>query len=128
MMMDDLEKIMLSILEDHEDTFVLQNDLDQPDDVDMAELRAKSHLSDRRLGNACVLDLLAFFIWFEFLDGKLSYLAMTADSLVHSSIGTTTDESDDLVPVIDPYLTLISHLRSHAPIAGIFEGLLNTSF
>jgi len=35
--MDDLQKIMLGVLEDHEDTFVFQDNLNQPDDIHMTK-------------------------------------------------------------------------------------------
>lgn len=39
MVMDDLQQVMLSILENHVDTLVFQNDLNKLDDVYMAKFR-----------------------------------------------------------------------------------------
>jgi hypothetical protein len=47
--------------------------------------------------------------WLEFLDGKLANLAVATNSFVHSSIGTRTDEADDLVSVYDSDLALVSN-------------------
>ena len=45
-MMDDLEEVMLGILEDHENTFVLENDFDEPDHIHMTQLGTEGHLTD----------------------------------------------------------------------------------
>src|SRR5277367_2236314 len=101
-MMYDLQKIMFCIFKDHENTLVFQDDLDKPDNVDMTQLGAKCHFPDGGLGDTRILDLLAFLVRLEFLDGKLSSLAMTAYSLVDSSISPTADEADHLIAVYDP--------------------------
>jgi len=45
----------------------------------------------------------------ELFDGKFSRLAMTTNGFVDTSIGSTTDESDDFVTINYPNLTLISN-------------------
>jgi hypothetical protein len=45
-MMYYLKEIVFRILEYHEDTFVLEDDFFQLDDVGMRELSAQGHLSD----------------------------------------------------------------------------------
>ena len=40
MVVDDLEKVMLTVLEHHEDTFIFEDDLGEVDDVWMAQLGA----------------------------------------------------------------------------------------
>ena len=46
MMVYDLQKIMLCIFEDHENTLVFQDDFDELDNVDMAQLGTKGHFPD----------------------------------------------------------------------------------
>lgn len=68
------------------------------------------------------------FIWiaqrtrtrFELLNGKLARLAMTANGLVDSSIGTTADEADNLVAVNDPNFALISHVWPNSSIRRVW--------
>ena len=95
-MVDDLEKVVLCVLEHHKDALILQNDLDEPDDVGIVELGAQSHLANSRLGDSGVLDL-AFLVGLELLDGELAWLALAADGFVYSSICTTADEANHLI-------------------------------
>jgi hypothetical protein len=55
----------------------------------------------------------------EFLDGKFSCLAVTADCFVDTAIRSTTNETDDFVAIDDPDLALISHVGAYAPITRI---------
>jgi hypothetical protein len=61
--MDDLKEVMLGVFEDHEDAFVFQDNFYEPDDIHMAQFRTEGHLSDGRLRDACILNLLAFLIF-----------------------------------------------------------------
>ena len=47
MVMYDLEQVMLSILEDHEDTLVFQDGFNQMDDIWVRQFRAQSHFTAR---------------------------------------------------------------------------------
>jgi hypothetical protein len=60
--MDDLQEVVLGILEDHEDAFVFEDDLNQADYVRVRELGAERHFPDGGLGDSRVLDLFAFFV------------------------------------------------------------------
>lgn len=60
--MDDLEQVMLGIFKDHENTFILQNDFDQANDIDVTQLGAQCHLTNSRLRYSGILDLFSFFI------------------------------------------------------------------
>ena len=51
-------------------------------------------------GKTSLYFLRALLTWLEFLDSKLARLAMSADSFVHSSVGSAADEADDLVSVL----------------------------
>jgi hypothetical protein len=110
MMVYDLQKIMLGIFKDHENTLVLQNDFDKPDNVDMAQLGTKGHFPDGGLGDTRILDLLAFFVRFKFLDGELSGLAMTTNSLVNSSVSPAADETDHFIAVNNADFTLVANM------------------
>lgn len=118
MMVYDLQKIMLCILEHHENTLVFQDDFDKPDNIDMAQLGTKGHFPNSGLRDTRILDLLALFIRLKFLDGKFSGLAMTANSFVDSSISPATDEADHFIAVNDPYFTLVANM-SRAPVGRI---------
>lgn len=61
-MMNDLQEIMLGVLEDHEDAFVFENDFDETNHVHVTQLGTEGHFPDCRLGDSCVLDLLAFLV------------------------------------------------------------------
>ena len=63
--MDNLKKIMLAVLEYHEHTLVLQDDFDEMDQIRMLQFCAKSHLTDSRLTQPSILDVVAFFLWLE---------------------------------------------------------------
>lgn len=43
---NDLQKIVLAVFEDHENAFFLQDDLNKVDQVGMVKLGAKGHLTD----------------------------------------------------------------------------------
>lgn len=58
--------------------------------------------------------------WLEFLDGKLPNLAMTTNSLVDSSISTTTDEPDDFISVNYSDLALVSNIWTNSPVTRIY--------
>ena len=120
--MNDLQEIVLRILEHHEDAFILQDDFDELNDIDMAQLGAQGHFSHSRLRNASILNLLALLIGLELLDRKFSWLTMTTYSLVDSSISTTTNKADDLVSVDDSNFALICNM-SRASIGGIWENV-----
>ena len=62
--MNNLQEIMLGILEDHENTLILQNDLDKLDYIGVTKLRAEGHFSDGGLGDARVLNLFALLVCF----------------------------------------------------------------
>lgn len=111
---------MLGILENHEDAFVLQDDLDEPDHIDMAQFRAQRHLPHSRLRDASILDLLTLLVWLELLDRELSNLTMAADGFVDTSISSTTDEADDLVLVYHTNFTLVCDM-SRASVGWIYE-------
>ena len=68
--------------------------------------------------DARILDLLSLLVGLKLLDGKLASLAMTANGLVNSAIGTAADESNDLVAVNDADFTLIADMSS-SPISWI---------
>lgn len=127
-MLNDLQEIMLGVFKYHEDALVLENDLDQVDHIRVRELRTEGHFPTRRLGNACVLDDLPFFIRLEsvcgsvFIDGlarrtgesilldrKVPRLAIPANGLVDPAVGPTTDESYNSVFVSNPDLILVDH-------------------
>jgi len=46
---DDLQEVVLAVLEDHEDTFVFQNDFDKVDEVWVSKFCAEGHFTDGRL-------------------------------------------------------------------------------
>ena len=99
---------MLGVFKNHKDTFVLENDFNQVNDVGMREFGAKSHLAAGRLRNAGILNYLSFLVRFEptgqivskfgviemqpqsssLLNCKLARLAIPPDSLVDSAICT----------------------------------------
>ena len=64
-MVDDLEQVMLGVLENHEDAFVFENDLDQIDDVWVGKFGTQSHLTTSGLRYASVLDHFTFLVWLE---------------------------------------------------------------
>jgi hypothetical protein len=68
-MVNDLQQVVLCVLENHEDAFAFQYYLDQMDQSRVAKLSAQGHLPDCGLRDTCILKF-AFFVWFEFLDGK----------------------------------------------------------
>lgn len=63
--MNDLEEVVLAILEDHEDTFLLEDDFDEMDEVRMGELGAKGDFADGGLRETGVLDVGVFFVGLE---------------------------------------------------------------
>ena len=63
MVMNDLEEVMLSIFEHHEDTFTLQDNFHKSDDIYMTQLGAQGHLSYGGLGYSRVLDLFALLVF-----------------------------------------------------------------
>ena len=56
---------------------------------------------------------------FELLDGKLSCLTAAANGLVHSSIGSATNETNDFVPVDDTHFALVANRTAGASIKRI---------
>lgn len=62
-MMNNLQEIMLGVLEDHEDTFVFEDDFDETNDIDVTQLGTEGHFPDCGLGDPCVLDLLSFLVY-----------------------------------------------------------------
>jgi hypothetical protein len=56
---------------------------------------------------------------FEFLDGELPGLAMSADCFVDPSICSRTDEADDLVAVDDTNLTLVADIRTDSAVSRV---------
>lgn len=62
--MNNLQEIMLCILEDHENTFVLQNDLNKLDYIGVTKLRAEGHFSNGGLGDSRILNLFALLVCF----------------------------------------------------------------
>ena len=107
MVMHNLQQIMLRILEHHKDALVLQDDFDETDDIDMAQLGAQGHLTDGRLRDTSILDLLTLLVRLELLDGELADLTMAADGFVDPAVGPTADEADDLVLVYHTDFTLV---------------------
>ena len=57
-----LKQVMLGILKHHENTFILQDDLHQPDDIHMTKFGTEGHFPDGGLRDSSVLDLLAFLV------------------------------------------------------------------
>ena len=55
----------------------------------------------------------------ELLDGELSCLATPANGLVHPAIGSTADESNNLIAVDDPNFALVSNIWTDAPVRRI---------
>lgn len=46
MMVNNLQQVVLTIFENHEDAFILENDFGQVNDIGMGQLGAQGHLSD----------------------------------------------------------------------------------
>lgn len=126
---DDLQQIVLCVLEDHEDTLVLQDDLFESYHVSMGELRTKSHLSNGRLRQARVLDQLALLIGlksgtgqsciysigssvgYELFDSEFAFLAISAYGFVYSAISTAADEANNVVLLSNADFARISTCR-----------------
>jgi hypothetical protein len=106
----DLEEVMFAVLEDHVDTFVFENDLDQVDEIGVGQFRAKGYFTDGGLGEASVLDCLSFFVGLEFFDGedlpwgraRRSWTCTVtwfgpSNRFIDTSVGATADEAHDLI-------------------------------
>ena len=119
---NDLQEIMLRILKDHIDAFILQYDLNELDNINMAQFGAQRHLSHGRLRNASVVNLLTLLIGLELLYCEFPGLAKTACRFVNSTISATTDEPDDLVPVNDSDLALVCNMAT-ASIRGFYKSV-----
>lgn len=87
----------------------------------MRQFGTEGHFSNGGLGEAGILDCLAFLVWLEpvfcipsdismsdqnlfaendiLLDGKFSFLAIFANSLVYPSICSTANESHNMISV-----------------------------
>jgi hypothetical protein len=106
--MNNLKQIMLCVLENHKDALILQHNLAKTNDIVMVKLAAQTHLTDSTLRDARVADLLAFLIRLELLDGELAdRLSISTDSLVNTSIGTGTNETNDAIPICDSDFGLV---------------------
>lgn len=118
---DDLQQVVLGVLKDHEDGFILQDDLVQADDVGVAELAAERHLAHGGLRDARVGDDLALLVGLELLDGKLGpAVRLSAESrFVDAAIGTGADEADDFVAVDYTYFGLVADWAKSTAVSGI---------
>ena len=109
---NDLQEIVLCILEDHINAFILQYDLDEFDNIDMAQLGAQCHLTHSGLRNTGVMDLLALFIGLELLYRKFPGLVKAACCFVDTAISATANEADDLISVNNSDLALIRNMAA----------------
>lgn len=110
---------MLSIVKDHKDALVLENDFDESNDIGVIEFAAQAHLANGTLRDSSIADLLALLVRLKFLDGdfvagrtRRSFAASSnagaAYSLVDTAIGSTADESDDAISFSDTCFWLVS--------------------
>lgn len=120
MVMDDLQKIMFGVLEYHEDALVLKDNLNEPNNIGMAQLGAQRHLTDSRLRDTSILNLLALLVRLKLLDSELPDLSMATDSFVNSSISSTANEANDLILVNHADFTLVSDM-SRASVSWIYD-------
>ena len=130
---DDLKQVVLAVLKDHEDAFVFENNFDQMNEVRMREFGAQRHLTNSRLREASVLDIITFLLRLELLD-RIEFFAscracsvslgVTLDRFVDSAISTTADEPYNVILLV--YLGLrgvsVSWLPMLKPISVATEG------
>jgi len=108
MVMDDLKQIMLRVLKYHEDALIFEHNLTELDNIVMVKLTAQTHLADSTLRDARVANLLALLVRLELLDGEFAdRLSIATDSLVHPSISTGADETNDAITICDAHLGLV---------------------
>jgi len=104
----------------------------------VGKLGAQRHLADSGLGEAGVLDIVAFLLGFELLDGIELFAGCWAcaigfwvafDSFVDSTIRAATDKADDMVFLVDLRLgsVAVSGLSTFKAISQAIEGDM-TSF
>lgn len=114
---------MFTVLEDHEDTFVFENNLDQVNEVGMRKLSTQRHLTDSGLRQASVLDVVAFLLWFELLYGVELFSSRWTSSIsfgisfncfVDSTICSTADEANNMVLLVDLGLGRVAVARLSA--------------
>ena len=105
---------MLSVIEDHKDAFVFEDNLDEANDICVAQFAAQAHLTDGTLRDACIANLFTLLVGLELFDGHLMTLAGLfsrgqgpADSLVYSSICTARNETHNAVAFCDAGFGLV---------------------
>lgn len=108
MVVDDLQEVVFTVLKDHEDAFLFEDNFDEMDQVRVGELRAESDFADGGLGKAGVLQRLALLVGLKLLDGEeLGWRRVGGGSsvaslgLVDTAVGAAADEADDAILVVD---------------------------
>jgi len=94
---------------------------------------AQRHLANGGLGEACVLDIVAFLLWFELLDGVELFASRRAcavgfgialNSFVDSTICAAADKANDMVLLVDLRLgsVTVSGLSTFKAISQAIKG------
>lgn len=112
--MNNLKQVVLGIVEYHKDALVFENDLDETNDISVAQLAAQAHLTDGTLRNARIANLFTLLVGLELFDSHFMTLARLfsrgqgpTHGLVHSSICTTADEAHNSITFCDAGFGLV---------------------
>mgnify|MGYP005989068821 CR=1 FL=1 len=112
--MDDLEQVVLGVVEYHKDALVFEDDLDETNDIGVAQFAAQAHLADGTLGDARIANLFTLLVGLELFDSHLMTLARLLSrgqspthGLVHPSICTTADEAHNSIAFCDAGFGLV---------------------